>query len=226
MQDLQSHLINIADENFRDFSSKLIPTCDKILGIKVPELRKIAREIYLDDWKSHLDNYECEYLEEVMIKGMIIGMIKEDLNIVLNYIREFIPLIDNWATCDIFCGGLKIADRNRKVFWDFIQEYLQSDEEYFVRFGVVMIQSHFICDDYIGISLNALDSVSHEGYYSKMAVAWAVSTCYIKYPDKTLKYLKQNNLDDETYNKAIQKIIESRRVCNSDKDHLRKMKRR
>ena len=89
-----------------------------------------------------------------------------------------------------------------------------------------MMLDHYICEDYIDQVIAALDSVKHDGYYVKMAVAWAVSVCFVKFSDKTMKYLKYNNLDDWTYNKSIQKIIESRRVDDMTKDGLRKMRRK
>lgn len=224
--ELRKYLISIADEDFRAFQQKLIPACNGILGIRVPELRRIAKEISKGDWRSFLETAECEYMEEIMLKGMTIGFIKNDVQLILQYTEDFISLIDNWAVCDIFCGGLKAADKYRELFWNFIQPYLRSKEEYEVRFAVVMILSHFICEEYIDKAIKSLDSVNHDGYYAKMAVAWAVSVCFVKFPEKTMAYLRNNSLDDETYNKAIQKIIESRRVDPETKDLLRKMKRR
>jgi len=110
--------------------------------------------------------------------------------------------------------------------WDFLQPYLSSDKEYEIRFGVVMLLLYFVEDEYIERVLQWMDRIRHEGYYVKMAVAWAISVCYVKYPEPTMAFLKNNTLDDFTYNKALQKIIESLRVDSETKHVLRSMKRR
>lgn len=226
MYDVRKILEGLADEKFKDFSLKLIPTNSNIMGVKIPQLRTIARDMPEEDRLPYINHYNCEYLEEVMIKGLLIGQLKGDTQEILAYVKDFIPSIDNWSVCDCFCSGLKVAKKNRETVWQFIQPYLHSDEEYEVRFAVVMMLAHYICEDYIDQVIAALDSVKHDGYYVKMAVAWTVSVCFVKFSDKTMKYLKCNSLDDWTYNKSIQKIIESRRVDDKTKDDLRKMKRK
>lgn len=109
---------------------------------------------------------------------------------------------------------------------DFLQPYLRSDQEYEIRFGVVMLLNFYLNERYIDQVLTALDQISHEAYYVKMAVAWAISMAYVKQPEVTLRYLNQNNLDDFTYNKALQKITESYRVDPESKQMIRSMKRK
>lgn len=110
--------------------------------------------------------------------------------------------------------------------WRFIQKFLVSDEEYEVRFGVVMISDYFINEIYIDEILNLLDKIKHSGYYVKMSVAWAISVCYTKFPEKTMEYLKNNNLDEFTFNKSLQKILDSLQVDKSDKVVIKNMKRK
>lgn len=140
-------------------------------------------------------------------------------------IEKFVPKIDNWAVCDTFCAGLKIIKKYPEDFWEFIGKYLKSDKEFEIRFAIVMILDYYINDKYIEEVLEILNNIKHEGYYVKMAVAWTVSICYIKFPKRTMKFLKECNLDNFTYNKSIQKIIESYRVENEDKEILKKMKK-
>ena len=97
--------------------------------------------------------------------------------------------------------------------------------EFVARFGIVMLLDHFITDTYIDEVLQVLDEVSHDGYYVKMAVAWAISICYVKFEEKTMVLLRENTLDDFTYNKSLQKITESYRVTKEDKARIRSMKR-
>ncbi len=104
--------------------------------------------------------------------------------------------------------------------------YLNSNSEYEVRFGIVMLLNYFIEKEYIVMVLRLFNSIKHDGYYVKMAVAWAISFCFIQFPNKTTKFLNNNDLDDFTYNKAIQKIIESNRIDNETKNEIRKLKRK
>ena len=159
---------------------------------------------------------------------MIIGFIKnkeKNINKISKYIEYFIPSIKNWAICDVFCAGLKITKKYPKEMWNFINKYLKSNEEFEIRFGIVMLLDYYIKEEYMDKIFDITDSIKHQGYYVKMAVAWLLSICYIKYPDKTLEYLKHTNIDDFTYNKALQKIIESYRVTEENKEIIRKMKR-
>ena len=135
------------------------------------------------------------------------------------------PKIYNWGVCDTFCAGLKITRKYKKEMWDFIQKYLKSNKEFEIRFGVVMLLNYYIEEDYLEKDFKIFDKIKHDGYYVKMAVAWAISFCLIKFYDETVEYLKRANLDDWTYNKAIQKAIESYRISDTQKDDLRKMKK-
>eukprot|EP00831_Metopus_contortus_P058888 TRINITY_DN5097_c0_g1_i6.p1 TRINITY_DN5097_c0_g1~~TRINITY_DN5097_c0_g1_i6.p1 ORF type:complete len:170 (-),score=25.43 TRINITY_DN5097_c0_g1_i6:146-655(-) len=121
---------------------------------------------------------------------------------------------------------LKIVTKHQDTFWKFIQPYLDSDREFFVRFGVVMLLSYYVDEEHISLVLERLDSITHEGYYVKMAVAWAVSVCYVKFPNITHAHLENSSLDNATYNKAIQKICESYRADEEAKNILRGMKRK
>lgn len=109
--------------------------------------------------------------------------------------------------------------------WEFLQEYLKSKKEFELRFAIVTMLNYYITEEYIESVLKILNNVKHEGYYVKMAVAWAISIAFIKFPEKTMKLLENNNLDDFTYNKSLQKIIESYQVDENTKQKIRTMKR-
>lgn len=225
-EEIREKIKELSDEEYRKFHSGLCPGTDNIIGVRVPVLRKFAKQIYNEeDWEKYLSYNNLEFYEEILLQGMIIGFIKQDIKNVQKYIADFIPKIDNWAVCDIFCAGLKITKKYQEQMWEFLQNYLKSQKEFELRFSIVMMLDYFITEEYIDEVLIKLDTIKNDAYYVKMAVAWAISICYIKFPQKTLEYLKQNNLDDWTYNKAIQKTIESYRIDKETKDFLRKMKR-
>jgi 3-methyladenine DNA glycosylase AlkD len=222
---IRKQIFELIDTDYQKFSAALIPNIKNVLGVRLPELRKIAKMIAKDDWRTYLETAEDEYFEEIMLQGMVIGYVKTGIEEILSYVTEFIPKIDNWSVCDSFCTGLKFTKDNRERVWEFLQPYLSSKKEYEIRFGVVMLLDFFIEAEYIDRVLNLLDRVKHEGFYAKMAVAWAVSICYVKLPDPTMAYLRNNSLDDFTYNKALQKITESNRVDKETKSLIRSMKR-
>jgi Predicted DNA alkylation repair enzyme len=223
---IRKKIFEFADEEYRQFQSKLCPDNDNIVGVRLPILRKLAKEIAKGDWREYITTAQSEYYEEIMLQGIVLGYVKTELEELLRYISEFVPKIDNWSVCDSFCIGLKFTKTNRERVWDYIQTFLSSTEEFKLRFGIVMLINYYIEEHYIERILPILDTVKHDGYYVKMAVAWAISICYVKFPHITMEYLKNNTLDNFTYNKGLQKIRESLRVDKETKILIQKMKRK
>lgn len=225
---VREQLFALQDQKYQQFASSLIPNIDAqtIIGVRVPLLRQIAKEIAKTDPLSYLQTTEDPYFEEVLLQGMVIGYMKASPQEKLPHIAQFIEKIDNWSVCDSFCSGLKFTKSNQALVWDFIQPYFQSTKAYDIRFAVVMLLNYYVDEHYIKQTLQLLDQVSHEDYYVKMAVAWAVSACYIKMPDATMPYLQNNQLDVFTYNKALQKITESLRIDADTKNMIRAMRRK
>lgn len=226
-EDIRKRLLKESDEKYKKFSSALLPTTEqeKILGVRLPVLRKFAREIYKNSGTLFLQENNLQYFEEIMLQGMIIGLVKDDDKVIKKYIKNFIPKIDNWSVCDSFCCGLKFVKGREENFLEFIKPYLHSKKEYEVRFAVVILLDYYICDKYIDTVLNLLEQVKHEGYYAKMATAWAISICYVKYPQKTFEFLKNTKLNSQTVNKAVQKITESLKVDSEAKKKVISLKR-
>jgi 3-methyladenine DNA glycosylase AlkD len=220
-------LNSLADTEYRQFHSKLLPNVDiELIGVRIPQLRKIAREIIKSDWRVFLTEYKKSNLYEfVMLCGMVTAGAKCDFEEKLGYVTAFVPRINNWAVCDTFCGDLKQVEQRLDVMYSFLQPYLTSDKEYELRFGVVILMQYYINDEYIDKVLAWYGKIRHDGYYVKMAVAWGLSVCFVKYREKTLEFLEHCDLDTFTYNKTIQKIRESYRVSNEDKEMLKGMKR-
>lgn len=216
----------MVDEKYKNFHSNLCPGAENIMGVRIPTLRDYAKKLNKEySLEEALTQIEDEFYEETMLKGILIGLNKkEDIDKILKYIECFVPKINNWAVCDVFCGGLKITNKNKEKVWNFIQTYLKSNKEFEIRFGLVMILGYYIDEEYLSRDFEIFDSITSEEYYVKMAKAWAISIALVKYYDKTLEYLKNTNMDKWTYNKAIQKAIESYRITDEQKQCLRKMK--
>ena len=225
MQDIREKLFELQDKKYQEFNSRLCPNVNDIIGVRLPELRKIAKQIAQEDAKEYLENAPKEYYEEKMLQGLVIGYMKSDLKQRFSYLDKFVPIIDNWAICDCCTSTYKFTKNHLEEIWQYLQKYLQSNREFELRFAIIMLMDYYINEDYIDKVLDIYNEIQNEGYYVKMGVAWAISVCYIKFPEKTMRFLEQNNLDDFTYNKALQKMIESYRVDEKTKDKIRKMKR-
>lgn len=226
-QKIRKELFELSDEKYKDFHSGLCPGVDNIIGVRVPVLRNYAKELLKRySLKDLFENIDDLYYEEIMLKGMLIGLLKnEDIQYIFKYIETFIPKIDNWAICDVFCAGLKITKKHKELMWNFIQKYLNLNEEFEVRFAIVMILDFYIEESFLEEDFKIFDNIKSDKYYVQMAVAWAVSICLIKYYDKTIMYLKNCKLDKFTYNKSLQKAIESYRITDEKKQILKSMKR-
>ena len=220
-------LESLAEPDFQKFSRKLIPNIDPetVLGVRLPNLRKLAKELAKGDWRGYLKTAEDDSFEEIMLQGMVIGYAKAELAEILEYVEKFLPKIDNWSVCDSFCAGLKLPKQYPEEMWEYIVRYLKDDRAYYIRFGVVMLLDYYTDKAHVKEGLQYLEQISNEDYYVKMAVAWAVSIYYIKLPEETMAFLKDNRLDDFTYNKALQKITESLKVEKETKRLIRSMKR-
>lgn len=228
---IEKDLFELQDKEYREFQIKLCPGVNNIIGVRLPELRKYAKKI---SKTVKVADVPTKYYEEIMVKGMLIGL-EKDLN--FEQIENFIPLINNWAVCDTFYNGLKKIKNNKEQMWEFIQKYLKSEKEFEVRFAVDIILQYYIDANYIDKVLKILSKINRKGYYAQMAVAWAYSICFVKFYDKTKEHFekdlaknsKQNNdrqikINKFTYNKSIQKAIESYRLSKEQKDELRNLK--
>ena len=228
MRNIREQLESLAEPDFQQFMAKLIPNIEqsKIIGVRLPALRKIAKQIAKGDWKYYLGEYPAKSYEEIMLQGMVIGYLKEDIEELLKQIEKFLPKMDNWSVCDSFCTGLKQTKKYPKEMWEFIGKYINDERTYFVRFSVVMMIFYYTDKEHIKQAFSYFDKIRHEDYYVKMAVAWAVSIYFIKMPEQTMTYLQNNRLDDFTYHKALQKIRESQKVDKETKEKIKEMKRK
>lgn len=222
---LREQLIEMAEPRYREFISPLMPGVEHVLGIRLPQLRRIAREMVRGDWRHHLAHCEDLYFEERMLRGLCIGYARCDPTERLDLIRRFVPQIDNWSVCDSFCMR-RIPAAERAPMWEFIRPYFRSEAEYDVRFAVVTALSNYVDAEHLGELFRHLEEARHEGYYARMGVAWAVSVCFAKFPERTLEWLRNAPLEEWTYRKSLQKIVESHRVDAAMKQTVRALKRR
>lgn len=217
-----SYLFEIRDSKYKEFHSTL--GVDNVIGIRIPIMREIAKEIYKGNYKEFLSLVETNYYEEITIYGFIVGNIKE-LDTSVHYLDEYKNRINNWASCDTFCASYKIVKKNKDYFFNYINKNINSNNLWIRRLCFVLLLNYYVEEEYIDNIFMLCDKYNTKDYYVQMAVAWLISVCFVKYRDKTINYIKNNKLGDFTHNKSIQKIKESLRVCKEDKLLVEKLKR-
>ena len=224
MIDYRRMLQENAEPEYAAFSSKLIPGKEGIMGVRIPVLRDIARSIVKDDWETFLQDTP-ENFEEEMLRGLVIATAPMDTERRIVLTESHLDIIDNWSTCDSFCTSWKVPRKDSARIYDYFSALMDSGTEYRMRVSLIMRMDHFLDGDHVEDMLEDIVSYRHEGYYYKMGAAWAVSFCYIKFPEVTEGYLKDPKMDDWICNKSIQKIRESYRVPDESKERLKSLKR-
>lgn len=216
---LRVELKKLSDEKYRQFHSRICITSQyRILGVRLPVLRKLSRAILKDKPESFLDSVQPVYYEEVMLKALVLAGLKKPLCDKINDIETFVPLIDNWAVCDTFSSSLKPKKNELELLLDFIKRHIYGCCEYEIRLAVVLLLQYYVDSEHIDEVLSLLGGVDCTMYYTSMAVAWALSVCYVKFKDKTEAYLKSSCLDLITLRRTVGKIRDSYRVSEEDKN--------
>ena len=219
----EKYLLSLQDLEYKKFHSGLTKTKYEIIGIRVPIMRNIAKEIYKGNIVDYLKINDNNYYEEIFIRGIAISKIK-DINLLIKEFNKFVYKIDNWAICDSFCNSLKIVEKNKEIFWNIILKLIKSNEEFVVRTAIILILNYYIEEKYMDDIFNIFDSLNTDKYYINMAISWTLCEMYIKQKDKTLKYLKKNNLNKFVMNKTISKIKDSYRITQEEKEYLNDLK--
>ena len=208
------YLRSIGDIKDKEFSSKLIPTKYEILGIKIPILRMIAKDISKTSFEDFLSLTTDTYYEEVMIEGFLLSYIK-DYDKFLEYFNRFILKIDNWSLCDCCISSYKIM---KKIdFSSKASSLIYSNSEFLQRVGYIMYLDYYIDDDHIN-DIYHLATIPSDYYYVNMAIAWLLATSFLKYKPMIMDLLKSKTLSTFVQNKTISKIRDSYRVSAEDKE--------
>lgn len=225
-KEIKEKLLDLADEEYKKFHTSLCPNTIEILGVRAPKLRELAKEIVKsENVKEYLENAIDDSYEEILLQGMVLGLWKTNIEEFTYYLEKFVPKIQSWAICDMSVSSFKIVKKNKEYIWNFLQKYLKSDKEYEIRFVLVMILNNYIEEEYLEEVFKILNSINNDAYYVKMAKAWTIQVAFVSFPVESIKFLENNKLDDWTYNKALQKILESYKVSEETKQIIRNMKR-
>lgn len=223
-QEITEKLRELSDEEYRVFQLKLMPgvTEDRVLGVRTPLLRKFAKELAKDpDIEIFLRDIPHRYYDENNLHGFIISECK-DYEKSVACVNALLPYVDNWATCDLLSP--KAFKKNRDRLIKDIDRWIASDKTYTIRFGIEMLMSHFLDEDFRPEYLEKLTAIQSDEYYVNMMLAWFFATALAKQWDDTVKYIEEKRLSVWVHNKTIQKAVESYRITDEQKAYLKAMK--
>lgn len=218
-------LYELEDKEYAAFQAKLTPgvPVESFIGVRVPRARKLAKELVkANEYNEFLGELPHKYYDENMLHGLIISELK-DYERCIDELEKFLPFVDNWAVCDIMSP--KVFKKNKSRLFNKITEWSKSEHLYTVRFGIEMLMSFYLDDDFESDYLDIAAAVHSEEYYLKMMIAWFFATALAKQWEATIPYIENNKLDTWIHNKTIQKARESYRITPEQKDYLKTLKR-
>lgn len=221
---LQEKLINLQDKNYQSFQYKLIPTvkADSIIGVRTPDLRAIAKEMNKDNYKEEfINDLPHTYFEENQIHSFLIGL-EKDFDKVLVMINNFLPFIDNWATCD---QATPVALKKKPdIALIEIKKWIDTNEPYYIRYGVGVLLALFLDDLFEVEHLEIVANIHSDEYYVQMMQGWYFATALAKQYEATIKYIENGLLNKTVNNITIKKAIESYRITDSQKTYLKEFR--
>ena len=222
--EIRNELFSLQDEGYREFQAKLIPGMgmDQVIGVRTPQLRKLARQIVKEeDTQDFLEELPHAYFDETQLHAFVISEIR-DPEEAFRRTEQFLPYVDNWATCDQLSP--KVFRKCRDELLKRIEQWLASGRTYTVRFGIGMLMQHFLDEAFDPKYPKMVSEVHSEEYYVNMMIAWYFATALAKQYEAVLPYIQKQKLDPWTHNKTIQKAVESYRITPQQKEYLKTLK--
>ena len=223
---MRRRLFELQDLKYRDFQAGLIPNIEKdlFIGVRTPELRKLAKEIANDeDTASFLKDLPHKYFDENQLHAFIISLGK-NFDETVDAVEAFLPYVDNWATCDQLSP--RVFKKHKKELLPHIKKWIKSKKTYMVRFAIGMLMEHFLDDDFDVQYPKMVAGVKSDEYYVNMMIALYFATALAKQYDAIIPFIENECLEAWTHNKAIQKSVESRRISAIQKEYLKTLKRK
>ena len=225
--DIVMKLTKLAEgnETYAEFNKRIVNTEMPVVGVRVPDLRRLARQLAPDISAadiSELLTVQDESFDYVLLCGLLITHARLDNQTAIDLTKQYLPRVDSWAHIDVF-----IEKKRRfagELWWNFALESLRSEAEFTVRYGVVSLMTNFLDEAHIDQVFAALRNITHDGYYVKMALAWLYATAAVNFFELTLAELENGHVDAWTRNKAYQKMRESRRFTPEEQRIIRQQK--
>ncbi len=224
--EFQTRLVSLADDEYREFSMRGIPSDRPFIGVRIPDIRKLVSKISPEDFDTFIDVTPVA-IEEVLARGLVIARLPYEK--MLEVFDSQVKYLDNWCTVDIFISALRKTVRHHEA--DFldkkVEPLLKSQDEFAVRAGLVSLLDFYVKEDYLHLIFDRIESLTYrKEYYIKMAIAWLLAECFIKFPEETLSYMNHSSLEKWTFNKTISKICDSYRVEDDMKSYLKSLRKK
>ncbi len=221
---IKKRLVDLSESGYKKFSQTLTPSvnAEKVLGVRVPALRKLAKELSsnsaIHDFLNDLPHF---YLEENNLHAYVIEQFS-DFETAMQLTQRFLPFIDNWATCDTFCP--KVFKKHPEKLLPYIESWLNSNHVYTVRFAINTLMRFFLDERFDIKYLKRIAKINSNEYYLNMVIAWFFATALAKQYDSVIPFIEQKRLSNWVHNKTIQKAVESYRITNERKNYLKTLK--
>lgn len=222
--EIRSKLISLGDDSYRDFHSKLIPTVDKskIIGVRTPVLREFSKELYKQGgYEDFFKALPHKYYDEDNLHAFLIEK-EKDFSKCIALIDEFLPYVDNWATCDMFSP--KCFKKEKAKLYDKALQWIKNDKTYVVRYGIGCLMKYFLDEAFNENHLKIVSEIESDEYYINMMIAWYFATALAKQYESTIGYIVDRRLPIWIHNKTIQKAVESSRISSDTKAYLRTLR--
>lgn len=224
--EIRKELKKLQDKGYREMQVTIIPTleADSIIGVRTPALRQLAKEFAKrEDISEFLFDLPHKFFEENQLHAFILSGMK-DAESCIRLVDEFLPYVDNWATCDQMSP--KVFKKHKQLLLEYVDKWIRSEHTYVKRFAIGMLMEHFLDEDFKTSYLTKVSKIRSEEYYVNMMIAWYFATALAKQYEDTLPFIEKQKLDKWTHNKSIQKAVESYRITPEQKEYLKTLKRK
>ena len=224
--EIRKELKKLQDKGYREMQVTIIPTleADSIIGVRTPALRQLAKEFAKrEDISEFLSDLPHKFFEENQLHAFILSGMK-DAESCIRLVDEFLPYVDNWATCDQMSP--KVFKKHKQLLLEYVDKWIRSEHTYVKRFAIGMLMEHFLDEDFKTSYLTKVSRIRSEEYYVNMMIAWYFATALAKQYENTLPFIEKQKLDKWTHNKSIQKAVESYRITPEQKEYLKTLKRK
>lgn len=225
--DLLGRLTAMSEPSYAKFTEDLKASQRPILGVRMPRLTTLAKELARTEGLAFLDDfflYPSSCYEEVLLAYKVFGFLDLDLQTNTRYLARLLAYNDSWATNDCLCSSFTAPRSEQREYWPLVKSYLDSTDPWDIRFSTIAMMTNYLTDEYVKEVLALLKAVHSDHYYVNMGLAWAFATAVAKHRDEAIAYLEKGILAEKVRKKAIQKCVESYRVSADDKDLLRSMR--
>lgn len=225
-EDIRKELFKLQDIKYKDFSAKLTPGEDNIIGVRLPAVRKLAKEIANKNYQEFLENPYTLYHEERLLYGLVISYLNADVDTVLNYLDGWLKCVNNWAVCDSVIMNIKIFKKpeNKEKAFSYLTAKLNDKNPFVIRAVIVALFCYLNGEEYYKKTAEIYQSIKNDHFYVKMALSWGMCEILIKHYGLGIEIIKNRSLDVWVHNKAIQKSLESFRIDEIKKEELKKLK--